>query len=131
MKKLGKIFKKFWKQILVVLVIVLVLFIVKPFEWLSKMFPIGKYKKIAYQVYLTMWTLGTNEDELFTILGTLKLNELVEVYKAFATRGYRLGGGEPLGKQLNLFEWFDKELNRNEREKMRGIWEKTGIEITF
>lgn len=126
MKKLGRIFKnKFVLIVSFLLVFILVgLKLIGVFR--------GKYDKIAYGVYLSMYRLGTREAELFSLLEGLKSWELELVYKSFGTRGYgMMGGDEIFGKQLNLFEWFEKELTGKEKEKMRRIWEVTKLEITF
>lgn len=130
MKKLGRIFRKYWKWIIGLVLVILVLIFVKPFELLGISF--RNTSKIARSVHWTMARAGTDENRLFNLLEPLSGADLVKVYRSFGVQPYGLSGGMGwFGSDLNLFEWFEKELNRNERERMRLIWHKSGLEITF
>lgn len=88
--------------------------------------------KISYRCYQAMKGIGTKDDDLFGALNGLSGNVLRKVFEAFDTRGYAWSGADALfGVQLNLFEWFSKELSRKEKARMRDIWAKSGLEITF
>lgn len=139
MKKLGKIFKKYWQLILGAIAIVL-LFVYKPWKWFgidgktwrSSNVSDNQLKDIAENVYNTMKLMGTREKKLFSLLEPLTGSELKSVYKYFGVRNYWLDGRAfGLGKGYDLFEWFNAELNKKEKAQMREIWAKSGMMITF
>ncbi|MHA7109355.1 hypothetical protein ACRTDU_04465 [Sunxiuqinia elliptica] len=86
---------------------------------------------IAEKQYYAMWRIGTNEVDLFNDLKTLTKKQLIQVFEAFEHHYYGLGGGLIPGIPLNLFGWYAKELTKPEKVRMREIWGKTGLEITF
>lgn len=132
--KLGKIFKNNWKLLLGLIVVVLVLVFLKPFNWLSKLFGgnVNNLESLTNEVFLTMWTWGTDEKRLFELLEPLNKSDLKSVFYKFGNKPYGMGGRTIIvGKGLNLFGWFDKELTEKEKARMRDIWAKTGLNVTF
>lgn len=96
------------------------------------------YQSYANSLYESMRDYGTDEEGMFKILEYLNPDELKMVYKAFGLKNYSSGGKginlfgiNIVGDSLDLFGWFQAELNENERIKMRSIWEKSGLRITF
>jgi len=92
------------------------------------------YDSIAESQYEAMRDYGTDEELLFSTLKELNAPDLRQVYKSFGKRTYRSGGaGIPflIGQNTDLFGWYANELNESEREKMKSIWNKTGMKLTF
>ncbi len=135
MKKLGRMFKNKWFWILGGFVLLLVFV---GFKTIAAALGLsnGKYVEIAKKLNWAMVRVGTDENFIFNLLEPLSGFELVKVYNAFGTQPYGLSGGLGwFGNDLNLFEWFDKEFSpiwdRKDLEKLREIWSKSGMEITF
>jgi len=100
-------------------------------------------KSIADGQYAAMQGTGTDEDSLFTPLLSLNGAQLAKVYEKFGVK-----------EGMNLFQWYGGELSNNmftsltyhneasegctswaddchEKDFMRGIWQKSGLPITF
>jgi len=133
MKKLGRIFRKYWKWIIGFVLVLLVLVFLKPLKFLG-IFS-SKTDRIAYDLYLSMYRNGTNEDDILDLLRPLSSSELIRVYKSFGVRGYGFNGAFVGAKELDLFGWFSKEFSKvfdaKKLRELRDIWSKTGLEITF
>lgn len=92
------------------------------------------YDSIAESQYEGMRDYGTDEELLFSTLKDLNAPDLRQVYKAFGKRTYRSGGaGIPflVGQNTDLFGWYANELNDKELKKMRSIWLKSNMKLTF
>lgn len=100
-------------------------------------------KSIADGQYNAMAGWGTDEESLFTPLLALNGAQLAKVYEKFGVRDGQ-----------NLFQWYGNELNNSaltsltyyneasegctswadncyEKDFMRGIWQKSGLPISF
>lgn len=87
---------------------------------------------IAQKQYSAMADLGTNEDLLFASLRNLNGADLIKVYNAFGTKNYAASGSWfGIGYPLDLFGWYTEELGSSDLAKMRSIWRKSGLNITF
>ena len=133
MNKLGKIFKKnFWLIVGIILGVILLVFL-KPFQlignWLG--LSVDSTKSKAKRLKVAMQNFGTDEKELWTLLEPMKKKELEEVYIEFGLQRYDYGGRFWFGAPLDLFGWFAKELTQKEKTRMRHIWSVTDIDITF
>ena len=101
--------------------------------------PTDKKRDVANLLYDCMQDQGTRFDDMYKALESLSSNELKGVYDEFGSRNYRdmgiLGGGswpEGLGGvPLDLFGWFSAELLPWQKGKMRDIWFKSRLLITF
>lgn len=93
----------------------------------------GKFspKAVAEQQLQAMWGLGTNEDELFNSLKNLTKAQLKQVYKSFGTYAYEGWGKWASGADIDLFGWYKQELSGDDLQKMREIWSKTDLTLTF
>ncbi|TDN99954.1 hypothetical protein [Sunxiuqinia elliptica] len=85
-----------------------------------------------------MMNWGTDEELLFNSLEhpdgkPFSGKQLKQVFEAFGFRDYDFTGGRNvfLGAAKNLFEWYESELTRKEKVRMRAIWEKSGLDLTF
>ncbi|WP_066631804.1 hypothetical protein [Labilibacter marinus] len=131
--KVANLARKYWW---ILLPIALVMFVVGLKDGIKSFFEgenVGRYKAIANQVYKSMDTTfyGTNENMLFKSLEHLQGFELRSVYKEFGTKKYQGWGNGFGGSELDLFGWFNVELNEKEKTQMREIWVKSNISITF
>jgi len=132
MKRGITLIKKWWWVLLLPL-----LFFLKPIKHLMEFFGFSeadKIRSIANRLEVAMNSglfYGTNEDGMFDILEVLNSKDLVAVYYAYGNRPYLFGGTNWLGFSLDLFGWFERELSGNDLIKMRNIWSKTDLEITF
>lgn len=89
-------------------------------------------KQIAEMQDAAMNEVGTNETLLFKSLEGLNGTDLQKVFNYFGTRKYFLGTRDDiLGHKINLFLWYTSELSGNDLKKMKEIWNKSGLEITF
>lgn len=87
---------------------------------------------IAQKQFSAMADLGTNEDLLFSSLRNLNGADLIKVYNAFGTKSYAASGSWfGVGYPLDLFGWYTEELGSSDLAKMRSIWNKSGLNITF
>lgn len=125
--------KKWWWVLLLPLLFIIPLEKVK--LWLMSIggysSNVDKYLSIAETLYSTMADFGTDEKLMFDVLKPLSGSELVKVYEAFGNKGYAFGGAFFGGYSLDLFGWFNKELDRNEKTQMRNIWVKSGLTLSF
>nr|WP_321356636.1 hypothetical protein [uncultured Draconibacterium sp.] len=130
MKKLGRLFKykMFW-LITAILFIVFVWPAKQLFVWFG--FSVDSLKSNAKRLKIAMQYFGTDEKELWNLLEPMSKRELEEVYIEFGLQRYEYGGRFWFGSPLDLFGWFSKELNAKEKTRMREIWSKTNLEITF
>ena len=86
---------------------------------------------IANRLYYAMADIGTDESLLFSSLQNLTAQQLIQVYNAYGTRPYAYTGSWfGIGYPLDLFGWFNKELGRNDLQRMKQIWAKTGLTWT-
>jgi len=86
---------------------------------------------IADRLYYAMADIGTDESLLFSSLQNLTAQQLIQVYNAYGTRPYAYTGSWfGIGYPLDLFGWFNKELGRNDLQRMKQIWAKTGLTWT-
>mgnify|MGYP003148062274 FL=1 len=84
--------------------------------------------RIANRLYNAMYDFGTNENQLFANLQPLSASDLIKVYNAYGQKDYALVGSIPFtGSSLDLFGWFQKELGKNDLNRMRDLWAKTGL----
>ena len=89
-------------------------------------------KKIADRLDYAMGDFGTKEQIMFDALDPLTGPQLVDVYNAFGLRNY-IGVGYifGMGAPLDLFGWFDEELSGSDLQKMKSIWQKSGLSWAF
>ena len=86
---------------------------------------------IADRLYYAMADIGTDESLLFSSVQNLTAQQLIQVYNAYGTRPYAYTGSWfGIGYPLDLFGWFNKELGRNDLQRMKQIWAKTGLTWT-
>jgi hypothetical protein len=87
---------------------------------------------IANKQHSAMADLGTNEQLLFSSLNGLNGADLVKVYNAFGQKNYAgTGSWFGVGYSLDLFGWYSEELDNTELARMRTIWSKSGLSISF
>lgn len=130
MKKLGKLFK--YKLFWVATAALFLLFVYpgkRLLEWLN--LSVDSKKSTAKRLKVAMQNFGTDEAELWLLLEPMNKRELEQVYIEFGLQRYDYGGRFWFGAPLDLFGWFAKELNGKEKTRMREIWSKTNLEITF
>jgi len=129
MKRGITLIKKWWW----VLLLPLLLFI--PWEKLKNFFSdrvnLTWAESIAESLHYAMLGRGTDEDVMFKSLEDLNQFELKEVFEAFGNRKYAWWGHSFGGAAIDLFGWFNAELNEKEKTQMRKIWVKSGLTITF
>ncbi len=89
-------------------------------------------QSIASTQHSAMADLGTNEALLFSSIKNLSGADLIRVFNAFGTKAYAATGAWfGVGYPLDLFGWYKEELGESDLQKMRGIWAKSGLAITF
>jgi hypothetical protein len=95
--------------------------------------PISHYDNIADSLENYMQGWGTNSKKMYELLAPLSANELKAVYLKFGSRV-----NEDFSNDAgNLFTWFDWELSDyspfdlGAASKMRTLWKKTGLPLTF
>lgn len=80
-------------------------------------------KLIADRLYAAMVQVGTNEDEIFSAVEGLNVNDFNKVYKAFGLRQYSLfwgNVGDPFtSDKHDLITWLTNELSDNDLNKLR------------
>lgn len=87
---------------------------------------------IAATQFSAMADLGTNEALLFSSIKNLSGADLIRVYNAFGTKSYAATGSWfGVGYPLDLFGWYKEELGESDLQKMKQIWAKSGLTITF
>lgn len=87
---------------------------------------------IANKQHSAMADLGTNEQLLFDSLKGLNGADLVLVFDAFGQKNYAATGSWfGAGYSLDLFGWYSEELDGSDLAKMRAIWTKSGLSISF
>jgi hypothetical protein len=92
---------------------------------------------IAKSQLQAMDKLGTDEESLFLTLENLTAPDLTKVYNKFGEACYNgytscVGLDSVLGgRDLDLFGWYREELDEEEKQTLREIWQKTNIPITF
>ena len=87
---------------------------------------------IANKQFSAMADLGTNEQLLFSSLNGLNGADLVLVFDAFGQKNYAsTGSWFGAGSSLDLFGWYSEELDGSDLAKMRAIWTKSGLSISF
>jgi hypothetical protein len=87
---------------------------------------------IANKQHSAMADLGTNEQLLFSSLNGLNGADLVKVYNAFGQKNYAVTGSWfGVGYSLDLFGWYSEELDGSDLAKMRTIWAKSGLALSF
>lgn len=136
MKRLGRIFRnKLVLYVLGFLLLVVLFFVFKPLNWFKSFLGYGNLSKvdsIASRLFDAMNRFGTDESTIFLLLDPLSSSDLKRVYESFGNRPYANGGRlVVLGASMDLFGWFGKELTEKEKARMRDIWAKTDLEITF
>lgn len=132
MKKLGQLFK--YKLFWVVTAALFLLFVwpAKQLFWLFGFGDVDKIKSISDRLFYAMNRFGTDEEDMFLLLEPLSSVELRSVYREFGMKPYANGGRlVVLGSSFDLFGWFSQELTGKEKARMRDIWAKSGLEITF
>ena len=89
-------------------------------------------KKIADRLDVAMGDFGTDYSSMKNALTPLTGPQLVDVYNAFGYRNY-IGVGYifGMGAPLDLFGWFDKELDNQESKEMKDIWKKSNLTWAF
>jgi hypothetical protein len=139
---LNRVLRDNWTLIPIIILFIIVLsFWNKIKSWFYKSGfvepnPNDKHEYIAYLQFEAMAeSYGTNENKLFSSLNNLTTNDLIKVFNSFGIRRRtRIGGRRLLGifgKPLNLIQWYDRELNKNELHEMYLIWSKTGLFENF
>jgi len=89
-------------------------------------------QSIANTQFSAMADLGTNETLLLSSLKNLSGADLVRVYNAFGTKPYAATGSWfGIGYPLDLFGWYSEEISGSTLTKMKNIWAKSGLAITF
>ena len=87
---------------------------------------------IANKQFSAMADLGTNEQILFSSLNGLNGADLIKVFNAFGQKNYAASGSWfGAGYSLDLFGWYSEELGSSDLSKMRTIWAKSGLSISF
>jgi len=87
---------------------------------------------IATKQHTAMAELGTNEQLLFSSLNGLNGADLVKVFDAFGQKNYAATGSWfGTGYSLDLFGWYSEELDGSDLAKMRTIWAKSGLALSF
>jgi hypothetical protein len=87
---------------------------------------------IATKQHTAMADLGTNEQLLFSSLNGLNGADLVKVFDAFGQKNYAATGSWfGTGYSLDLFGWYSEELDGSDLAKMRTIWAKSGLSLSF
>ena len=130
MKKLGNLFK--YKMFWVATAALFILFVwpaKQLFEFLG--LQVDSLRSNAKRLKIAMQYFGTDESELWNLLEPMNAKQLEQVYIEFGLQRYEYGGRFWFGSPLDLFGWFSKELNSKEKTRMREIWSKTNLEITF
>jgi len=131
MKQLGKWFNP--KTVIAIIMAIL-------FIWLLKFLPkksLTPHEAIAEAQFSAMRDYATDEETLFRTLEGLTPPDLRAVFSSFGLRTYESGGKGlnliifKIGKKLDLFGWYSAELTEKERKKMRSIWGKSGLKLTF
>jgi len=76
---------------------------------------------------------ATDEDALINMLKPLNGNDLRLVFNAFGKKAYLFSTEAPswMGTDINLFGWYKEELSEYWLKKMREIWRKSQLPITF
>lgn len=94
----------------------------------------NELQQIAEMQFAAMNQYGTDEDLLFNSLKDLNSKDMEKVFNYFGERDYEKiqGNSQPIfGEQSNIFIWYANELNQKELDKMRKIWEKAELNISF
>jgi len=97
-----------------------------------RQFTDAEIASIAKSQLQAMDRFGTNESQLFDTLKALNGTDLRRVFNAFGTVRYSntLGQGSVFfSTPLDLFGWYRAELGSSDLNKMRSIWEKSGLRI--
>lgn len=95
--------------------------------------PLNVLKSIADTQEAAMGDPGTNEDLLFNSLANMNGKDLQYIYTAFGKRWYdpltssSSGPLWPVAVQLDLFNWYIKELGSSDKQKMAQLWAKSGL----
>jgi hypothetical protein len=77
-----------------------------------------------------MASFGTSTEKLFNTVEGLNGADLKQLFKAFGKRKYMwFGGTSYLGQNKNLFEWYIEELDDRDLNRMRAIWDKSGLKF--
>ena len=80
-------------------------------------------KDIVNILFNSMADFGTKETRMFDILSGLNKHDLIYIYNEFGMRPYSLGGLNRItGKDMNLIEWFNEELDDEDYSRMHEIW---------
>lgn len=69
----------------------------------------------AETIYKAMYGVGNGFDVVLRSVSDLKINDFVKVYNAFGNRS----GLNPLGKKMNMIEWFQDEYKGSELIRLR------------
>lgn len=133
MKSPGNFFKPMYIIILAIIAGIIYFFFKK-----DKLTEFSVYEAIAENQFGAMRDYGTDEETLFKSLEGLSKSDLRNVYKAFGLRNYESGGKglsvfgfDIVGQSLDIFGWYSNELTKDEKKKMRSIWEKSELKLTF
>jgi hypothetical protein len=90
----------------------------------------------AARMLAAMDRYGTDEEEIFDLSESLTPKQMKLTYQIFGLKPYSgYGQGMPgidwYKDKIDLFGWFRNELNEAELQKLRSIWEKSEMPITF
>lgn len=83
---------------------------------------------LAQQLLYSMHQFGTDVDTIYSVVTPLTAQQLIMVYNQFGRPPYwGFGYDQWLGTPMDLFGWFQQELNASDIAKLKGIFAKTGI----
>jgi hypothetical protein len=89
-------------------------------------------QSIANTQFSAMADIFTNEALLFSSLQNLSGADLIRVFQAFGLKPYAgTGSWFGVGYSLDLFGWYKEELGGSDLIKMRQLWSKSNLNITF
>ena len=85
-------------------------------------------EQIARVSYNAMNQLGSdNVNVIINSLKNLTGADLQKVYTQFGTIGYLAWGFSPYGVKKDIFGWYRAEYSGNALNKLKQVWEKSGL----
>lgn len=87
----------------------------------------GLAMSTAETIYKAMYGMGNGFNTVLRVLKPLKINDFIKVYNAFGNRA----GMNPLGKKMNMIEWFKDEYEGSELIRLRFELSAPGLPNLF
>lgn len=84
-----------------------------------------KLQEVADQLHKAMRDWGTDENKIFDLLQTKKVDDLKYIFKAFGYRKETLFGVTTFGG--HLIDWLEAEFSGSSLEKIGKIFQPTGL----